>query len=365
MCIVFFTATTKYSLVLASNRDEFLARPTTRASFHAWSARLDDHSPTPTPTRRVLSGLDLEAGGTWLGISLPPTDSDEGDEAGDARADARERVVRIATLTNFTETVFPSNPPRPSRGHLVKDFLDFERRQSVEAYLEGLEPGKGDYAGFNLLVAELRFPPRSTPAAARDPLTVGYCSNREPPTKVARILPSFQAGCPVRGLSNATLEAEPGEDVWPKVKTGCLAVEEAIQELEQTEGGEEALVEKLWETLSTPSLSQITHRTHLRHTVLVRPLSISPGSPLPPTPPPLPEPSLPASPADLPDSITCGKRDGEDGTRWYATRTQSIILVERETGRIVLREREGYRLQDGRPVWVGNRERERMFEFAA
>jgi len=28
-----------------------------------------------------------------------------------------------------------------------------------------------------------------------------------------------------------------------------------------------------------------------------------------------------------------------------------------------MREREGYRLEDGRPVWVGDREEERTFEF--
>ncbi|GAA5901315.1 uncharacterized protein JCM6883_000177 [Sporobolomyces salmoneus] len=353
MCIVFFSSSSKYSLVLASNRDEFLARATTRASFHAWSPSLDTHSSSPTSTNRVLSGLDLEAGGTWLGIAFPPPDDS-------AKA---EKALRIATLTNFTETILPTNPPRPSRGKLVRDFLDYKKGESLEDYLKGLEGVKDQYAGYNLLVLEFRLPLSSTTTSDQNPLTVGYCSNREMTTKKARILPSFAPGDPVRGLSNATLEAEPGEEIWPKVKSGCSTVEEAIKEVEEQEKGEEELVQKLWTTLSTASLSQISHRSHLRHTVLVRPLSISPSSPLPPTPPPLPAASLPWSPADLPESVTQGKREGEDGTRWYATRTQTIILIERATGRVVLREREGYRLEDGRPVWIGSSEAERAFEF--
>jgi len=158
--------------------------------------------------------------------------------------------LRFATLTNFTETIEPTNPPRPSRGKLVKDFLDYEDGKSVEEHLRGLEEEKEEYAGFNLLVAELRLPSTSSSSSTstrNDPLTIGYCSNRETTTKKARTLPSFERDSKVRGLSNATLEAEPGEEVWPKVKSGCLSVEEAVKGAE--EKGEEKLVEKLWETL--------------------------------------------------------------------------------------------------------------------
>jgi len=231
--------------VLASNRDEFLARPTTRASFHDWSPALSSHTSSPTPTNLVLSGQDLEAGGTWLGISFPPSDYTKQEEG--------ERIIRFATLTNFTETILPTNPPRPSRGKLVKDFLDYQGALSMEDYLEGLEKEKDEYAGFNLLVAELRMPSTSsassasTSASQKDLITIGYCSNRETSKRKARVLPSFDQDSQVRGLSNATLEAEPGEEVWPKVKSGSLSVEEAVRASE--EKGEEELVEKLWETL--------------------------------------------------------------------------------------------------------------------
>ena len=45
-----------YKLIVTANRDEFYARPTTPADF--W----DDHPD-------LLAGRDLEAGGTWLGIT--------------------------------------------------------------------------------------------------------------------------------------------------------------------------------------------------------------------------------------------------------------------------------------------------------
>lgn len=296
-------------------------------------------------------------------------------------------MLRIATLTNFTETILPVSPPRPSRGNLVKDFLDFKNGESLEEYLTGLEPVKDRYAGFNLLTIELRLPSSPASSTDREPLVVGYCSNRETDTKKARVLPSFAAGSPVKGLSNATLEAEPGEEVWPKVKSGCEAVQSAIRDVESDGKGEEDLTSMLWDVLrykldfsfalrdafstsanaycthSTPSLSKIGHRSHLRNTVLVRPLSISPGSPLPEIPPPLPPLSLSPDPADLSESVVQGKKEGEEGTRWYGTRTQTIILIERETGRVVVKEREGYRLHDGKPAWVGATEAEHVFDF--
>ena len=52
-----------YPLVVAANRDEFRARPT------AVAARWPD-------APHVVAGRDLEAGGTWLGV----TDADASDE---------------------------------------------------------------------------------------------------------------------------------------------------------------------------------------------------------------------------------------------------------------------------------------------
>ncbi|WP_371325450.1 NRDE family protein [Dechloromonas sp. ZY10] len=103
-----------YPLVVAANRDEFYARPTAAATH--WP-----ESP------QVIAGRDLEAGGTWLGIT----------ERG-----------RFAAVTNVRE---PGQPPgRYSRGQLTRDFLCGE--QAALPYLQAL--AGADYAGFNLLVAD-------------------------------------------------------------------------------------------------------------------------------------------------------------------------------------------------------------------
>ena len=58
MCLLLFAwnAHPRYRLVVAANRDEWLARPTERA--HAWN---DAHG--------IIAGVDREAGGTWLGVT--------------------------------------------------------------------------------------------------------------------------------------------------------------------------------------------------------------------------------------------------------------------------------------------------------
>ncbi|BGP43643.1 hypothetical protein JCM10449v2_007688 [Rhodotorula kratochvilovae] len=349
MCIVFFTATAHYSLIVASNRDEFLARPTTSAAWHAWDpAALAQE---PSPAHHALSGLDLTAGGTWFGISLAP---------------GNERTLRFATLTNYTETIEPA--PRPSRGNLTRDFLDLPAASGngdpLQDYLDRVDPTKGDYAGYNLLVGEVAFPSSSSDESYTTRL--GYISNRETPSKRARVLDDLGTDGHVHGLSNATLEVEPGEEEWPKVKSGAAAVAEAVRRAEASAVEEEELVTGLYEALSTSHPSPIQHRLHLRHTVLVRPLCLDPSAPLPLLPPPFPSSpspltsSSPTSPADLPPEIAHGKKEGEDDAHWYATRVQTLLLVERETGRVVLRERDAYVLDDeGRPRWSGE---ERKFE---
>ena len=76
-----------YPLVVAANRDEFFSRPSAPAGF--WP-----ESP------KILAGRDLEAGGTWLGVS----------EAG-----------RVAMLTNVRSA--SPGPGRRSRGELATHWL--------------------------------------------------------------------------------------------------------------------------------------------------------------------------------------------------------------------------------------------------
>jgi hypothetical protein len=53
------------SRVLCTNRDEYLARPTAPAHFHDFGSV----EQSPSGTGHVLSGRDIVAGGTWLGIT--------------------------------------------------------------------------------------------------------------------------------------------------------------------------------------------------------------------------------------------------------------------------------------------------------
>ena len=75
----------RFPLVVASNRDEFFDRPTERLGW--W---------TPNPgVPEVLSGRDLQAGGTWLGLTA---------------------AGRIAMLTNVRGGA--ADASAPSRGHM-------------------------------------------------------------------------------------------------------------------------------------------------------------------------------------------------------------------------------------------------------
>ncbi|MGB4360081.1 MAG: NRDE family protein, partial [Rhodoferax sp.] len=87
-------------LLLIANRDEFYARPT--APLHWW------------PDGNILAGRDLQAGGTWLGIS---------------------RTGRLAALTNHRDLA-KQRDNAPSRGELVSGFLQTD--SSAGDYLDAL-----------------------------------------------------------------------------------------------------------------------------------------------------------------------------------------------------------------------------------
>ncbi|HEX5698528.1 MAG TPA: NRDE family protein [Rhodoferax sp.] len=101
-------------LLLIANRDEFYARPT--APLHWWH------------DAPILAGRDLQAGGTWLGIS---------------------RTGRLAALTNHRDPA-TVKPDAPSRGELVSAFLQTDT--SARDYLTELAGRAGNYNPFNLLV---------------------------------------------------------------------------------------------------------------------------------------------------------------------------------------------------------------------
>jgi uncharacterized protein with NRDE domain len=106
-----------YPCLVAANRDEFHARPTARAEW--WPDR-----------PQILAGRDLEAGGTWLGVT---------------------RTGRFAALTNYRDPE-QRRAAVPSRGALVTSML--ESGASVAQGLSHLRAVGGDYNGFNLIFSD-------------------------------------------------------------------------------------------------------------------------------------------------------------------------------------------------------------------
>ena len=103
-----------HPLVVAANRDEFHARPAAPAAF--W-----DDKP------QILGGRDLEARGTWMGVS---------------------RGGKFAAVTNYRGAREPR--AAESRGALVARFLD--NGDEAGAYIQRIEAGA--YSGFNLLACD-------------------------------------------------------------------------------------------------------------------------------------------------------------------------------------------------------------------
>jgi uncharacterized protein with NRDE domain len=156
MCLLVFAWQTddEHPLVFAGNRDERHARASAAAAF--WP-----------DAPEILGGRDLEAGGTWLGITT---------------------AGRFAVVTNYREGLNPPKTPR-SRGELPADFL--RGNMSAADYMGELQRRGGDYGGFSLICG--------------DGNELWYCSNRG--AAPLAIAPG------IHGLSNHLLDTP-----WPKVE---------------------------------------------------------------------------------------------------------------------------------------------------
>lgn len=165
MCLVAFAwqVHPRYHLILAANRDEFHNRPA--QAMHWWPDR-----------PALLAGRDLEAGGTWLGIS---------------------RSGRFAAVTNYREDLQRHHRGR-SRGELVTNFV--AGTEPPVTYCSAIDPV--DFAGFSLL------------AMSGDELA--YMSNRGDEPR--RLSPD------IYGLSNASLDTP-----WHKVVRSKAALAAVLQ----------------------------------------------------------------------------------------------------------------------------------------
>lgn len=181
MCLIAFAigAVPGHPLLIASNRDEHLERPT--LPLHAW--QLANGTP-------VVAGRDQHAGGTWLGITPQG---------------------RVAMLTNVREAGVLNAPQ--SRGELVTQWL--QGSQPWEDFALGVEAGL--YSGFNLVLGDL-----GTSEWA-------WISNRPPGEREAQTVEALGSvvGRPlaagVYGLSNAALDTP-----WPKTRRLKQALQSVV-----------------------------------------------------------------------------------------------------------------------------------------
>ena len=160
----------RYSCLVAANRDEFHARPTVAAEW--WPDR-----------PQILAGRDLEAGGTWLGLS---------------------RSGRFAALTNYRDPE-QRRSQAPSRGALVTSLL--ESGATLTESLAYLREVGANYNGFNVIFSD------------GDRLGI-YESVRGSGRELA---PG------IYGLSNHLLDTP-----WPKVQNAKSRLESALADLRDT-----------------------------------------------------------------------------------------------------------------------------------
>lgn len=162
MCLIAFAwnAHPRWRLLLAGNRDEFHARPS--AALARW-----DDAP-------IIGGRDLEAGGTWLGVT------DDG---------------RCCVVTNVRD---PRDPQLgASRGLLVSDFL--AGNDDAATHAQTLAVHAAEYRPFNLLTFDAR---------------AGYYLGNRPGPRAQAVTPGVHA------LSNAAFDTP-----WPKTCALSACVE--------------------------------------------------------------------------------------------------------------------------------------------
>ena len=172
MCLILVAARVHpgFPLIVAANRDEYHARPSETAGF--WKERPG-----------ILAGRDLQAGGSWMGVS---------------------RNGRFAAVTNYRGGRDAN--ALESRGALVTRFL--EGTVSARDYVSDVARRGTTYSGFNLF--------------ADDGSELWWCSNRDGAPR------RLQGG--IYGLGNFLLDTP--EVAEPKARfADCVEPGPAIEPL--------------------------------------------------------------------------------------------------------------------------------------
>lgn len=300
MCIALLsTAHPEYPLVLLSNRDEFLNRPT--ASAHWWKA----------PQDHVLGGRDLQRPeqGTWLGIT---------------------KDGRLAVLTNFREEGQEVARDK-SRGAIVSAYLNSPPgdKESDDEFARRLieDVGINDVGGFSLVFGHLQ------PTADGSLPGLSVISNRTTdPKNLTRI--ASKPG-EVHGLSNSHF----GDLSWPKVVHGEQLLRQAVNASASRHDSQEKFVNSLFDVLSVDMFPKLpsgedfaVYARQMRNSIFI--------------------PRVGGTGADRESSDGMRSAKGEDandhagvelghGAGGYGTQKQTVVLVDR-SGKVSFVERTLY-----------------------
>lgn len=234
-----------YALILCTNRDEYLSRPTTEAQFHSFGHEAPSTAAADGEEAQVLSGRDSVAGGTWLGMN---------------------RSGRVALLTNITE---PLTQMTSSRGHLVSSYLLPDSALSLDDEVKILTGQNTKYAGFNLLLLSPWGHPESKSLDFDASLVTNHGAGG-----LLDYRPLTSEERSVGGISNG-IDGQDGKD-WPKVKHGIQSLSACLDAL-PADITEPDLTDRLFELLTWKSVEPVKERSQLRNTIHVEPLQVPLG----------------------------------------------------------------------------------------
>ena len=187
----------RFPLVVAANRDEFFSRPASRLGW--WSPGAGGP--------QILSGRDLAAGGTWMGLTA---------------------AGRLAMVTNVRKPYQPDDT-MPSRGLIVPQWL----RGDLPGERFWPQVAMSGYAPFNLVAIDFRHGD-----------SFWASSERACPQRLQRGL---------FGLSNAGLDSP-----WPKVQRLKHRLKQALGESEEVD----SLARRLFEALADRTEAADTELPH-------------------------------------------------------------------------------------------------------
>ncbi|KIW08177.1 uncharacterized protein PV09_01108 [Verruconis gallopava] len=318
MCIAIVTNShPEYPLILLSNRDEFLQRPTAVADW--WEE----------PHSYVLGGRDMHRAerGTWLGIT---------------------KQGRIACLTNFREEGQAIIEGRRSRGAVVNSFLKTpadSTESPKDAAHKLISEGVDGIGGFSLLFGRLHG--ENNEKVQERGLAI--VSNRSlQPEDVTWIL---QTPNETHALSNSHFE----DKSWPKVQDAERLVKQGVQEAVALKEGKSDMINRFLDILSRDTLPRQKvgeefeiYLRQLRHSIFI---------------PAIGDVNLVnrknsdqvAAANGTPTGVA--KLNPTGGV--YGTQKQSVMLVDRQ-GSVTFFERTLYD-QLGHPIAKGDADR--IFEF--